>query len=173
MGGLWAGGYDFRAYAGALRGVAVLAAVLGGLAAAGAASAAEPSLCGVGETVLFTCAVGHKVVSVCGGDGKATYDYGTPGKIEMSSQALQMAERMFSGGGETQISLTNGAYSYIVYDKTVRTSFSSDGHNDPDSTSGLVVLKGGKTISAKTCGTDATISADASKVIQKGDFIEH
>ena len=138
MGGLWAGGDDLWANARAMRRVG-LGAVVGLVAFGGVAVAAEPSLCGVGETVLYSCAVGHKVVSICGGDGKATYYFGKPGKIEMSSQALHFAETGFSGGGETQVSLTNGAYSYIVYDKTVRTSFSSGGQNDPESSSGLVV----------------------------------
>ena len=138
-----------------------------------AACAAEPSLCGGGETPLFTCPVGKKVVSICGSGGKATYHFGRPGRVEMSSDALSFAETAFSGGGETQISFRNGAYIYIVYDKTTRTSFSSDGHHDPDFSSGLVVQKSGKTISALACGTDATISPDASRVIKAGSFIEH
>ena len=91
----------------------------------------------------------------------------------MSSDKRSIAEHGFSGGGETQISFKNESYSYIVYDKTTRTAFSSDGHNDPDSTSGLVVQKNGKTISAAECGSDATISADAGHVIQPGAFIAH
>ncbi len=173
MVGLWTGGDDVWAYACAMRRVG-LVAVLGLVGASGAMAApAVPSMCDAGATALFSCAVGHKVVSICGEGGKATYYYGVPGKVEMSSQALVFAERMFSGGGETQISFANGAYSYVVFDKTVRTSFSADGHNDPDSTSGLVVLKGGKTLSAKACASDATISADASKMIQAGAFVEH
>ncbi|MGI4800368.1 MAG: hypothetical protein ACRYG8_41320, partial [Janthinobacterium lividum] len=96
-----------------------------------------------------------------------------PGKVELSSQTLSIADHMFSGGGETQISVKNGAYSYIIYDKTTRTSFSENGHNDSDFISGLVVQKNGKTISTKECGSEATISADASHVIQPGPFLEH
>ncbi len=172
MVGLWAGGDYVGAGGGAaMKRVVLAAGFLAGFG--GVAAAAEPSLCGAGETVFYSCAVGHKVVSICGGDGKASYYFGVPGKVEMSSQALSFAERGFSGGGETQVSFRNGAYSYVVFDKTVRTSFSAGGHNDAESTSGLVVKKNGKEISAMTCATDAMMSADASKVISKGDFIEH
>ena len=117
--------------------------VCGVVACGWAGAAAEPSMRGAGETVLFSCVVGHKVVSVCGAGGKATYYYGSSVKVEISARALSFAERAYSGGGETQICFRNGEYIYIVYDKTVRTSFSSEGHNDPDSSSGLVVEKGG------------------------------
>ncbi len=172
MVGLWAGGDDTGAGGGAaMRRVVLAAGFLAGFG--GVAAAAEPSLCGAGETVFYSCAVGHKVVSICGGDGKASYYFGVPGKVEMSSQALSFAERGFSGGGETQVSFRNGAYSYVVFDKTVRTSFSSGGQNDPESSSGLVVLKGGRAVSSSVCGSDAAISGDAGKVIPKGAFVEH
>ena len=151
-----------------------LASVVSVLAwSAATAAPAQPSLCGGAETTLFSCPVGQKIVSVCSAGGKATYRYGTLGKVELSSQALSFAETAFSGGGETQISFRNGAYSYIVYDKTTRTSFSSDGHNDPDFTSGLVVQENGKTVLAEECGADATISADAGHVIHAGAFVAH
>ncbi len=170
MVGIRTRGDDFWACAGQVMRAAVVGVVACGWAPA---AAAEPSMCAAGQTPLFTCAVGHKIVSICGVGGRATYYYGVPGKVEMSSQALSFAERAYSGGGETQISFRNGAYSYVVYDKTVRTSFSSDAHNDPDFSSGLVVEKGGKVLSAKTCASDATISAEAGKVIPAGSFVEH
>ena len=140
---------------------------------AATAASARTTLCGAGETPLFSCPGGPDMVSVCSAGGKATYRYGTLGKVELSSQALSFAETAFSGGGETQISFRNGAYSYIVYDKTTRTSFSSDGHDDPDFTSGLVVQENGKTVLAEECGADATISADAGHVIRAGAFVAH
>ena len=113
------------------------------------------------------------MVSVCQQRGKATYLYGSPGKIELSSQTLMMSDRTFSGGDETQIYLKNGIFTYLVYDKTVRTSFSSDGRNDSEFTNGLVVLKSGHAVSKRMCNADATISADASRIIPRGKFIEH
>ena len=122
---------------------------------------------------MFVCPVGRKLVSVCGQGGKATYRYGSSGKVELSSQALTMAERSFSGGGETQVYFRNGPFTYLVYDKTVRTSFSSNGRHDPDFTSGLVVLKEGHVVSSKQCGTDASISAAAGRMMPTGGFIAH
>ena len=151
------------------RWVAVLGAAFG---LVGGAVAAEPSLCRVGEAALFTCALGTKIVSVCSGEGRATYYYGSMGKVEMTSSSLVFAATGFSRGGESQISFRNGAYTYVVYDKTVRTSFSPGGRNDPESTSRLV-LKGKKAVSTKGCGSDATISVNASKLITKGTFVEH
>ncbi|NPD65718.1 hypothetical protein HN018_15485 [Lichenicola cladoniae] len=155
--------------------IPIMVAVLLGVMTMSDATAAtsDPSLCKSGETSLFTCPIGHKLVSVCSDGTKATYYFGTSNRIELSSQALSIADHMFSGGGETQISVSHGAYSYIVYDKITRTSFAADGRNDPGFTSGLVVQKNGKTVSSKQCGLDATISSDAHHVIQPGPFIEH
>jgi hypothetical protein len=173
MGGIRTGNSRLGTYTAPLSGMAAVAAWAMLAGSASAALPAAASLCGDGDTVLFTCQVGKKLVSVCDGGGKATYYFGKPGHVEMSSTALTVANRGFSGGGETQISVHNNAYVYIVYDKTARTSFSSDGHNDPDFTSGLVVQKNGKTLSALECGADATIAEKASHVIQAGPFIEH
>ena len=172
MGGIRKSNSRFGAYAAALSSMAAIP-VYALLAATAAAAPPPPSLCGGGDTVLFTCQVGKKLVSVCDAGGKATYYFGKPGHVEMSSAALSIANRGFSGGGETQISVHNNAYAYIVYDKTMRTSFSPDGHNDPDFTSGLVVQKNGKTISTLECGSDTTIAEKASQVIRTGPFVEH
>ena len=137
------------------------------------AAASNPSLCKAGETPLFSCPIDRKVVSICSDGAKATYYFGSPDHIELSSQALSMADHMFSGGGETQISFSRGEYGYIVYDKTIRTSFSADEQNDPESTSGLVVQKNGKTVSTKQCGLDAAISSGARRFIKPGPFMEH
>ena len=137
------------------------------------AATSDPSLCKAGETPLFSCAIEHKLVSICSDGAKATYYFGSPTHVELSSQALSIADRTFSGGGETQISFNRGDYDYIVYDKTTRTSFSTDGRNDPDFSSGLVVQKDGKTVSTRQCGSSAAISSNAHHVIQPGPFIEH
>ena len=137
------------------------------------AAASNPSLCKAGETPLFSCSIDHKVVSICSDGAKATFYFGSRNHIELSSQALSMADHMFSGGGETQISFSRGDYGYIFYDKTIRTSFSADGRNDPESTSGLVVQKDGKTVSTKQCSLDAAISSDAHRFIKPRPFMQH
>ena len=174
MGGIRAGNQrsDSSKF-GALTGI--MAAVLLGVITISQAMAAasDLSLCKAGETPLFSCPIGHKFVSVCSDGAKATYYFGNYDHIELSSQALSIADHTFSGGGETQISFSHGDYGYIVYDKTTRTSFSAGGQNDPDFTSGLVVQKSGKTVSTRQCSLDATISSNAHHFIQPGPFIEH
>lgn len=62
------------------------------------------SLCRAPETVLFTCAVRTKTVSVCGkGQSGAVYRFGRPGHIELEATDLHFAYTGFSGGGEEQI----------------------------------------------------------------------
>lgn len=151
-----------------------LAAVLlyGTITISNAVAAPAPaSLCNARETILFTCPIGHKLVSICSDGTKASYRYGRPGNVEMSSGDLSIADQMLSGGGETQIAARNGSYSYIVYDETSRTSFSVDGHNDVEFDSGLIVMKDRKIISTSRCGSDAGISADAGRVIKPGALI--
>ena len=153
---------------------AMMAVLLGVVAMPQAmAAASNPSLCKAGETLLFSCPIDHKLASVCSDGSKATYYFGSPDHVELSSQALSIADHMFSGGGETQISFHRGDYGYVVYDRATRTSFAADERNDPGFTSGLVVQKNGKTISTKQCSSDAAISSDARRFIQPGPFIEH
>ena len=152
---------------------AAISAALSGSPSFSETIGSSKGLCSAQETVLFVCPVGRKLVSVCGQADKATYRYGSPGKVELSSQALTTAERSFSGGGETQIYFKNGQFTYLVYDKTARTSFSPSGQNDPGFTSGLVVLKNGRVVSPRKCGADASVSAIAGRIIPSGGFIEH
>ena len=165
-----------RALGGGLILLAALGAALGAACLPqSAAAASDPggSLCLAAEKPLFACPVGRKLVSVCGGDHEATYRYGRPAHVELSSEKLGLAKQAFSGGGETQISFTNAGVTYVVFDKTVRTSFSPGGGNDPDFTSGLAVLKNGHTVATMACSSDATISSDAARYMPAKAFVPH
>jgi hypothetical protein len=107
--------------------------------AAAHAPLADGPLCAPDETPIFSCPLGAKRVSVCGSGKQAVYRYGAPGKVELTTHNLTLAKQGFSGGGETQIQVANGDYTYILFDKTVRTGFGDSGQNDPDSRSGLLV----------------------------------
>ncbi len=139
------------------------------------ATAREPAatLCKPAETPLFNCTLGARRVSVCETGGKATYRYGRPGQIELSSRRLTMATRSFSGGGEIQITATNNGYSYTMFDRTTRTAFDADGRNDPKSETGLIVRKGGKRLSSHICENDTPMSSRSRKVIPAGSFVSH
>ncbi len=155
----------------------ILAMLLGTLSITGAASArpasqpAGHSLCMAGETRIFSCPLGAKQVSVCGAGKQAVYRYGRPGKIELVSRSMTLAEQGYSGGGETQIQVTNNGYSYILFDRTVRTGFGPDGRHDPAFSSGLLVRRGGRILSSKRCGNDASIPSLARQFMPTGNEI--
>ena len=137
-----------------------------------AGQVAGDTLCEAGETSFFSCEIGAKRVSVCGGGSGAVYRYGTPGKVELTSRSLTFANRAYSGGGESQITAKNNDYTYTVYDSTVRTAF-GDGGNDPEFSSGLAISRGGRVISTKLCKGESSVDADAGGALPAGSFVEH
>ncbi len=171
--------------AGISTGVAGIAAGIGGLialAATGTAMSSAPwpraatppaALCRPGETPLFACGIGSKQVAVCGRNGAAVYRFGRPGRVELTSTALTMAMRGFAGGGETQITAANRDYRYTVFDRTTRTGFGEDGRHDAAMTSGLLIQRAGRTVAAKACSGDATVSAKAQGIIKPGPYVAH
>jgi len=83
---------------------------------------AAGSLCHVSEAVLATCRGHGEIASVCSAtQGSATYRFGHPRRIELQSTGLHSAQRMYSGGGETQISFVRLGYEYVIFDETIRT----------------------------------------------------
>lgn len=148
-------------------------------ASAGMAEAAQSptprgSLCARGEEVIFSCGVGRKMVSVCGGRATAPhaqYRYGAPGNIELAfpgpaDQSRLVYEReAYSGGGALQISFTRGGYDYAVYSRTIRTGFGRRGNN-PRFSDGVMVMRGGRLVSNLACTTP--VRGDA----QPEDFME-
>lgn len=131
------------------------------------------SLCLPGETALFQCPIGGQHVAVCARDAVATYRYGLPGRIELSSRRLRFARQGFSGGGEAQITATNGAYRYTVFDRLVRTGFGPDGLNHPGEDAGLIVRHGDRIVSTRQCRTSALIAPLAERLLPAGAFVPH
>jgi hypothetical protein len=153
--------------------------VTGNAAATNAAARATPpvpatgdTLCEASETPFFSCEIGTRRVSVCGDGSGAVYRYGRPDTVELSSRRLTFANQGYSGGGESQITARNDDYTYTVYDRTVRTSFGEDG-NAPEFSSGLVVARGERVISSKTCKGESSVSAAAERALPAGSFVEH
>jgi hypothetical protein len=132
------------------------------------------SLCGTLEETLFTCDVGTKVVSICGrADSGSDFRFGRPGRVELQIPRLTLANRAFSGGGEAQVYADTSTHRYIVYERTVRTSFGNDRHHDPQSEAGLVIQSRGQTISNRQCASPATFSQSARARIPLGDYAPH
>ena len=131
-------------------------------APARAAWSPHGSLCARGEEVIFSCGVGRKMVSVCGGRATAPhaqYRFGVPGDIELAypgpgQRGLSYAREMYSGGGALQIRFSNGGYEYAVYSRTVRTGFGRDGRNNPRFSDGVMVRRGGRLIANRACTTE-------------------
>lgn len=134
-------------------------------------------LCRPNEVVIASCSIGRKSVSVCGAmKSSSSYRFGTPQKIEIEAHDIRMARRAYSGGGETQILVRNNAYTYILYDRMVRSNFSSSGENSPDFSSGLLVVKSGKVVQSRSCSSNTEVfisSRVAEEYLQEGDFVDH
>lgn len=143
------------------------------LIAAMIAAPAAATLCRPGEVPVFSCAIGTRVAAVCTGRGGPVYRFGRPGRVELTARNLSIATRAYSGGGETQISFRRGAFTYVVYDRTVRTAFGADGRNDPAITAGVAVRRGGRTISDRQCRGEATLDTARAARLPAGGFIEH
>ena len=151
--------------------IAVAAAALP-LLAGGSAPPSPTTLCTASEKPLFSCPIGRKLVSVCAGSGKPVYRFGAPGRVELTSTNLSTASVGYSGGGETQIAATNGAYRYIVYDRTVRTGFGEDGLHHPEFDSGLIVRRGARTLSSRACSAEPVLGTAKAGVLPPGAFVD-
>jgi hypothetical protein len=138
-------------------------------------STATPQSCAARERPLFACPIGTRVVSVCHGPAGATYRYGRPGKSEIKLNGGRFAQKGYSGGGESQLRFDQRDFTYVVFDRTIRTGFGSDGRNNPRFDAGLLVLNKGKVVSMRLCGGvgDQVIAASAAKLLPPGAFVEH
>jgi hypothetical protein len=142
------------------------------------ASTAPGSLCARGEVVIFHCEVGRKMVSVCGGrtpTPHAHYRFGAPGDIELAYPApgqsgLTYAREMYSGGGALQIRFSNGGFDYAVYSRTVRTGF--NGRNNPRFSDGVMVRRGGRLLSNRSCTTAVGGDAQPEDFMPEGTILD-
>lgn len=101
-----------------------------GLAWAAQANAASGH-CSAEETVVFSCSVGKKTVSVCASadlsptTGSLQYRFGALGAnaLEMTypelsvrpASVIQAGALVYSGGGGAYMRFTKGDYAYVVY----------------------------------------------------------
>jgi hypothetical protein len=138
------------------------------------------SLCAVGEQVIFSCGIGRKMVSVCGGRATAPhaqYRYGAPGNIELAfpgpgQSGLTYAREMYSGGGALQIRFSTGGYDYAVYSRTVRTGFGRSGRNNPQFSDGVMVRRNGRLISNRACTTQVGGDAQPEDFMPEGTMMD-
>ena len=146
--------------------------------AAQAAGAVRGSLCAQSETIIFHCGVGRKMVSICGSRVAgipAQYRFGAPGDIELAypgpgQSPLTYAREMYSGGGAQQIRFSNGGYDYAVYSRTVRTGF--NGRNNPRFSDGIMVRRGGRLVSNRSCTTAVRGDSQLENFMAEGTILD-
>ncbi len=140
------------------------------------------SPCRAPEPVLFTCDVGTETVSICGQEqGGAAYRFGRASRIELEATDLHRAHEGWWGGGETQVYADTPTHRYIVYDQMVRTAFGHDGLHDAKITTGLLVQRGGRTVSNRECALPKTYDPSTAvfdqqsiqKLIPEGAYVPH
>jgi hypothetical protein len=138
------------------------------------------SLCARGEEIIFSCGIGRKMVSVCGGRATAPhaqYRYGAPGNIELAfpgpgQSGLSYAREMYSGGGALQIRFATDGYDYAVYSRTVRTGFGRNGRNNPRFSDGVMVMRGGRLVSNRACTTSVRGDAQPEDFMPEGTVMQ-
>jgi hypothetical protein len=130
------------------------------------------SLCRPGEILLADCLIGTKRASICSLNGFAVYRYGKHDKIELESGGLTYANRMYAGGGESQIYFTKGSYRYILYDRMISLGADSEGHSGKRIEAGLAVNLGSRTVSRRSCRTtmEPVIYSDLAQQILPSGF---
>ena len=150
---------------------------------------AEPSLCKEGEAVIFNCLHKQKIASLCASpgfskeSGQVKYRFGTVSKIEFdyphdnnsSRELFWFSSAGFSGGSESHIRFVNGRFTYLLYDKMIRTSFPGDpgnpyGTNKPEMSGGVIVLKNGSKATRLLCRNNVSISSVAYQSLERDDF---
>lgn len=154
-----------------------------------AESKASPSLCKEGEAVIFNCLHKQKIASLCASpgfskeSGQVKYRFGADSKIEFeyphdnnsSRELFWFSGAGYSGGSESHIRFVNGRFTYLLYDKMIRTSFpgdpgNPDGTNKPEMSGGVIVLKNGSKATRLLCRNNVSISSVAYQSLEREDF---
>jgi hypothetical protein len=149
----------------------------------------EPSLCRAGEAVIFNCLHKQKIASLCASPGFSTesgqvqYRFGTKSKVELayprvddgSRELFLFSSTGYSGGYESHIRFVGGRFTYLLYDKMIRTGFpgdpgNPDGTNKPAQSGGVIVQKKGSRASRFSCRNNVSISSVAYQSLEGEDF---
>lgn len=123
------------------------------------------------EQAVFTCAIGDRTAMVAQRGPALVYRSLRRGKLELEIAGGRSAQEGFSGGGELQAIFRSGPWTYVVYERTVRTSFT--GANDPDFEAGVAVLRGGRVISRRHCDEGRAQFTHQLDGTPKAPFVEH
>lgn len=138
------------------------------------AAAPTPSLCEAPEVVVLSCSLkgSNKLLSLCADanfpapSASLQYRFGVPGKVELRYPEGQPNARKsffysatgYSGGGEAHIRFANGAYDYILFERTVQVE--SGGKRKPQFSAGVVTRKANKVLSVRACAQGGALRLD-------------
>jgi len=148
------------------------------------AATAAPSLCEASQAVVLTCSLkgSAKLLSLCADanfpapGASLQYRFGAPGKVELRYPEAQPNGRKsffysatgYSGGGEAHIRFANGAYDYILFERTVQVE--TAGKRKPQFTAGVVTRKAGKVLSVRTCAQGGAWQVDVADLLPAEEF---
>ena len=131
----------------------------GGSLLAGGDATAQESLCMPGETIVFSCQIGPKLVSLCRPQTlqqSLIYRFGSHAGVELAvpapgespSPVFRLSSAPLIGGGETAVTVERGGYEYRIYSKVGR---SEGTQGVPEFEDGIVVSRGGKVSRQMIC----------------------
>jgi len=123
------------------------------------------------ERVVFTCLIGDRTAVVAQRGRALVYRSLRRGKLELEIAGGRSAQEGFSGGGELQAIFRSGPWTYVVYERTVRTSFT--GANDPEFEAGVAVLRGGHVVSRRRCDEGRAQFTQQLDGTLEAPFVEH
>lgn len=106
---------------------------------------------GDGQRTVFECILRNgKTVRVTSQGGNVFYNYGRRDRPELSLRGSPRSGNVYFmrqryAGPQMQLRFTNGEYSYIVH------AMEGNAHRDANAVSGLVVMRGTRTIADHSC----------------------
>jgi len=115
-----------------------------------AAADAERTLCRGGESVLFSCRIGARLLSLCTRPEapRLSYRFGVPGRVELDYAGPFLRSSLPGyGGGVTSVLFSRGGYDYAVYSRARR----APGGGDPETEDGVTVSRAGRRLKTWVC----------------------
>ena len=123
------------------------------------------------EHTVFTCRIGDRVAMVVREGSNLAYRSIRRGGLELQIPDGSYAREGFSGGGELQAIFKNGPWTYVVFERTIRTNFT--GPNTPSFEAGVDVLRPGRVVARRRCDDAETQFAEQLDGAPKAPFVEH
>lgn len=148
------------------------------------AANAAPSLCAASEVTVLACEIrgSQKLLSLCAQAGfpsqgaSLQYRFGPSGNPEFrfpedrrdAREVFRYSATGYAGGGEVHIRFANGAYDYILFERTVQAE--SSGKRKPQFSAGVVTRKAGKVLSVRTCAQGGALQIDLADQLPAEEF---